>query len=118
MGDFSVLGDEVDCYTMNDITIGSKVAVSQRAFLCTGSHDVSSLLRPLITAPISIENHAWVAAQAFVGPGVTIGEGAVVGACAGVFKDVAPWHIVGGNPAAFLKTRKINESLIEESKPQ
>ncbi len=110
MGDYSVLGDQVDCYCMNRITIGSKVAVSQRAFLCTGSHDVTSLRRPLTTAPIVLENHVWVAAQAFVGPGVTIGEGAVVAACACVVRDVDPWVIAGGNPAVRLKERVLSET--------
>ena len=59
--------------------------------------------------PIVIEDRAWVAAEAFVGPGVTIGEGAVVGARGCVFKDVEPWTVVGGNPARFIKQRTIKD---------
>lgn len=107
MGDFSVLGDGVDCYTMNKITIGSKVAVSQRAFLCTGSHDISSYRRPLVTKPIIIKDHVWVCAEAFVGPGVTIHSCAVAAARAVVINDIPELHVVGGNPAKTIKIRTI-----------
>jgi len=66
---------------------------------------------PVITAPIRIERRAWVAADTFVGPGVTIGEGAVVGARASVFRDVDPWTVVGGNPARILKKYHLEEDL-------
>ncbi len=62
---------------------------------------------PLITAPIIIEDQAWVAADVFIGPGVTIGQGAVVGARACVYKNIEPWTVVGGNPAIFIKKRVI-----------
>jgi len=108
MGDYSVLGDGVDCYAMAKIVIGSKVAVSQRAFLCCGSHDISSYLRPLITREIVIEDHVWICADAFVGPGVVVREGAVIAARAVVVKTVDPYDVVGGNPAVFIKKRHIN----------
>ena len=63
---------------------------------------------PLLTKPIIIGNHVWVASEAFVGMGVTVGEGAVVGARACVFKNVDPWTIVGGNPSAVIKRRVLN----------
>lgn len=110
MGAYSILGDGVDCYTMAPVVIGSKVAVSQRAFLCTGTHDIRSLLRPLVTKRIVIGDHAWICSQAFVGPGVAIGEGAVIAACACVVKDVKAWDIVGGNPAVFIKKRELAKS--------
>lgn len=108
MGDYSALGDNVDCYTMANITIGSKVAVSQRAFLCTGSHDITSLRRPLITAPIQIEDHAWVAAEAMVFPGVIIGAGAVVGARSVVTHDVPAWTICAGHPCRPIRPRALD----------
>ena len=67
----------------------------------------SSILACRIQKPIIIGDRAWVAAEAFIGPGVTVGEGAVVGARAAVFKDVEPWTVVGGNPARVIKTRTI-----------
>lgn len=108
LGNYVALAQDVDCYCVSPITIGNNVAVSQRSFLCTASHDVSSLARPLIHRPISIQDYAWVCAQAFVGPGVTVGEGAIVAACAVVCKDVASWSIVAGNPARFIKSRQVS----------
>ncbi len=109
MDAYSCLASEVDCYNVAPITIGANTTVSQGAFLCTASHDVTNPLNPLITAPIVIEDQAWVAAEAFVGMGVTIGQGAVVGARAAVFKDVEPWTIVGGNPAKPIKKRVLRD---------
>lgn len=107
MGEYSCLADGVDCYNVAPVRIGSHSTVSQRTFLCTASHDISRGNLPLTTAPIVIGDGVWVAADAFVGPGVTVGEGAVVGARAAVFKNVEPWTVVGGNPAKFLKKREI-----------
>lgn len=106
---YSCLASEVDCYNVALIKIGANSTVSQGAYLCTASHDITNPLNPLITAPIVIEDQAWIAANAFVGMGVTIGQGGVVGARAAVFKDVEPWTVVGGNPAKFIKKRIIKE---------
>ena len=65
---------------------------------------------PLKMSPVEIGDRVWVAAYAFVGPGVTIGEGAVVGARSAVFRDVQPWVVVGGNPASVIKPRQIEPS--------
>ncbi|WP_353567805.1 hypothetical protein [Haloferula sargassicola] len=92
---------------MDRIEIGSKVAVSQRTFLCSGTHSINDLRRPLVTRPISIGDHAWICAESFIAPGVVIGEGAVVGARSAVFKNVDEWNVVGGNPATFIKKREI-----------
>ena len=110
MGEYSCLASDVDCYNVAPIIIGANTTVSQGAYLCTASHDVTSPLNPLITAPIVIEDQAWIGAKAYVGMGVTIGQGAVVGATASVYKNVEPWTIVGGNPAKFIKKREIVEN--------
>lgn len=112
MEENSCLASDVDCYNVAPVVVGANTTVSQGAFLCTASHDVTDSLNPLITAPIILKDQAWVGAKAYVGMGVTIGQGAVVGATASVYKDVEPWTIVGGNPAKFIKIRKINESNI------
>jgi putative colanic acid biosynthesis acetyltransferase WcaF len=101
------LGGDVDCYSVSPILIGTNVAISQRAFLCPASHDISTYQRELIHAPIHIEDHVWIAAGAFIGPGVHIGEGAVIGAHAVVTKDVEPWAVMVGNPARKVKNRVI-----------
>ena len=88
----------------------TKVCISQGAYLCTASHDIMDKNNPLITAPIHINSFAWIASDAFIGMGVTVGEGAVVGARAAVFKDVEPWTVVGGNPAKFIKKRIIQDA--------
>lgn len=105
----SCIASFVDCYNVDRIVIGESSVISQKVYLCTASHDITDPFHPLITAPIVVEDQVWIAADAFVGMGVTVGEGAVVGARAAVFKDVAPWTIVGGNPAKFIKKRIINE---------
>lgn len=106
MGENSCLAAGVICYNVDKVILEAHATVSQRCFLCTASHDIDSPTHRLITAPIRICTHAWVAAEAFVGMGVTVGAGAVVGARAAVFRDIAPWHVVGGNPAVFIRTRK------------
>lgn len=105
MGEFSVLGDGVDCYTMDKIRIGSKVAVSQRCFLCTGSHDIASLRRPLTTRPITIGDHCWIAAESMLLPGVNVGEGTVIGARSLVTKDMPRWSVCAGHPCVAIRPR-------------
>ena len=109
MKDYACLASGVDCYNAVPVTLGVNTTVSQRAYLCTASHNISSARHEQTQAPIVIEDRAWVAAEAFIGPGVTIGEGAVVGARGCVFKDVEPWTVVGGNPVRFIKQRIIKE---------
>lgn len=99
----------VDLYNVAPIQIGHLVAISRRAFLCTASHDISNVKRPLIYKPITIGNGVWIGAEAIICPGVTIGDGAVVAAGAVVTKDVPPWSVVGGNPAKFIKERPVNK---------
>lgn len=107
MGAYSCLGPQVDCYNQGKITIGCNSIISQKTYLCASTHDFTHPEFPLICRPIKIEDQVWVAADAFIGPGVTIGHGAVVGARSAVFKDVESMTIVGGNPAKFIKNRII-----------
>jgi putative colanic acid biosynthesis acetyltransferase WcaF len=109
IGDWSAIGEHAYIYNLGKITIGRKATISQRAHLCAGSHDYCDPALPLLTPPIVVGNEAWVCADAFIGPNVTVGEGAVVGACAVAHKNVEPWHVVAGNPAVFIKERKLAE---------
>lgn len=95
----ATLGRGVDCYTMGPISLGERAVVSQGAFLCTGTHDFHRPEFQIYAKPIRIGDNAWVCAEAFVGPGVTVGDGAVLGARGAAFKDLAPWTVYSGNPA-------------------
>ena len=107
MDEYSCLAPKVDCYNAAKVKIGAHTTISQKSYLCAASHDITKSYNPLIVAPIIIKDQAWIAADAFIGPGVTVGQGAVVGARACVFKDVEPWTVVGGNPAKYIKKREI-----------
>ena len=116
MKDYACLASGVDCYNAALVEVGVNATVSQRCFLCTASHDISSSRHEQTEHPIRIGDRAWVAAEAFVGPGVTVGEGAVVGARAAVFRDVEPWTVVGGNPAKVLKKRVLSACGLQADK--
>ena len=107
VGKHTAIGPGVEVYSVDRITLGDHCTVSMQAFLCTGSHDITHPQMRLTHSPIILENGSWICARAFVGPGVRIGEGAVVGACAVVSKDVEPWTVVVGNPAVVKKHRRI-----------
>jgi putative colanic acid biosynthesis acetyltransferase WcaF len=105
MDDYACLADDVQCYSMAPIFLGKKAVVSQGSFLCTGSHDYESPDFQVFARPIRVEAQAWVCAESFVLPGITIGEGAVVGARSVVTRDLPPWMICAGNPCRPLKPR-------------
>ena len=107
MGDWSAIGEDAFIYNLGKVTLGEKVTISHRAQLCAGTHDYTQPDLPLLKPPIVIENQAWICADAFIGPNVTIGEGAIVGARAVVMKNVEPWMIVAGNPAKLIKKREL-----------
>lgn len=94
-------------YSQGKITIGYRVVISQGAHICAGTHDYTQPGFPLITKPIVIKDHAWVATEAFVHPGVTIGEGCVIGARAVVGKDMPDWMVCSGHPCKPLKEREM-----------
>lgn len=105
----SCLDSDVICYNVDIVKIGPNSIVSQGAFLCPVSHDITSPHYTMISAPIIIEDQVWIGAKAFIGMGVTIGQGAVVGATASVYKDVEPWTVVGGNPAKLINKRIVED---------
>ena len=84
IGDHVWIGDEVLILSLAKVTIGNHVCISQRSFLCSGSHDFRKESFDLITQPIVVEDSCWICAQAFVGPGVTVASGTMVkaGRCA------------------------------------
>lgn len=103
------IGDGAILYSQDKIKIGFRAIVSQGAHICTGSHDYTLKGHPLITLPIIIESYAWIAAEAFIHPGVKIGKGAVIGARSVVYKDMPDWMVCAGNPCKPIKERKIKD---------
>jgi putative colanic acid biosynthesis acetyltransferase WcaF len=108
MGDHACLSEGVDCYSVARIRIGAHSTVSQYSFLCAASHDYSKANMPLMIAPIVIGERVWITADVFVGPGVSIGDGAVVLARSSVFTDLPPWTVARGNPAMPFKERALD----------
>ena len=111
MGHHSCLGPLVDCYNVGGVRLGEFATVSQYTYLCGATHDYTLASMPLRPGRIVIGAHAWVAADGFVGPGVVIGEGAVVGARSSVYRDVPEWMVVAGNPARVVKVRRYQDDL-------
>lgn len=113
LGDHVLVGPRVHLYNLGGLTIGDHTVLSQDVYVCGGTHDYTDPSYPLIRRKIIIGNYVWIAAGAFIHPGVKIGDGAVIGARAVVTRDVAPWTIVSGNPAKFIKARII-QSVAEQ----
>ena len=105
IGEHSAIGEHALIYNLGSIEIGDYVTVSQRAHLCAGTHDYSTRKMPLIRAKIVLQDDVWICADAFVGPNVTVCEGAIIGACAVATSDIDAWTIVAGNPAKAIKLR-------------
>lgn len=102
-GEGCAVGDKAILYALGPIHIGPRATVSQYAHLCAGSHDISRPDRKLLTPPINIGADAWIAADAFVGPGVTVGKGSIVAARAVLMRDIEPDVVVAGNPAKVIR---------------
>jgi putative colanic acid biosynthesis acetyltransferase WcaF len=107
LGSHSILGPNVDCYNQGKIRIGSNTVISQKTYLCASTHDYTKKNFPLIEKPICIGNSVWIAADAFVGPGISIGDFSVIAARSAVVKQVDINSVVGGNPAKFIKIRTL-----------
>lgn len=106
MGDHACIGPRVIVYSMADIRFGAHALASQGAHICAGTHDIDDPNFQLEARPIEIGEGAWVAAEAFVGPGVSIGDWAVLGARAVAFRDLEAWGVYAGNPAKRIRTRE------------
>lgn len=107
VGHWSTIGASAEIYNLGPITIGNNVTISQRAHLCAGTHDHNDPDLPMIKSTIQVKDKAWICADAFVGPGVTIFEGAVLGARAVAVKDIGAWCVAVGNPAVVKGHRKL-----------
>lgn len=105
IGEAAAIGDGAQIYNLGIVTIGPRATVSQNAHLCAGSHDYRVPDMPLLKATIAIKEDAWVCADAFVGPGVTVGQRAVLGARGVAIRDIPEATIAVGNPARVVKSR-------------
>jgi putative colanic acid biosynthesis acetyltransferase WcaF len=110
IGENTMIGRSVTVYNQGRITIGARTMISQRAHLCASTHDVNDPHFQLQLRPIRIGNQCWVAAEAFVGPGVTMSDGAVLGARGALFTDAEPMGIYRGNPATKVKIRRLRDA--------
>jgi putative colanic acid biosynthesis acetyltransferase WcaF len=113
VGDYAWLGEECWLLNLEQITVGNNVCISQRAFLCTGSHNYKSPMFDLIVKPVAVEDGAWLGAGCWVGPGVTVGSHAVLTAGSVTGKNLEPWGIYQGNPAVLVKHRVIDTAKAE-----
>ena len=109
VGDHVWLGEECWLLNLERIVIGSNVCISPRAFLCTGSHDYQRPAFNLIVKPITIEDGAWLGAGCWVGPGVKVGSHAILSAGSVMTQNMKPWSIYRGNPAEFLRPRRMKK---------
>lgn len=110
MQKYSALAPGVDCYNVAKVNIGSYATISQRTYICTASHDykqaeVNNNLMPLVIAEINIKDFAWIAAECFIAPGITIGKGSVAVARSVVTKNLENSGVYGGNPAKKISNR-------------
>jgi putative colanic acid biosynthesis acetyltransferase WcaF len=107
IGDYSWIGDDVVLYSLGNIEIGSHTVISQKSYLCTGSHDFTRPTFDIFARPIKIGTQVWIASDVFIAPGVMIGDGTVVGARSTVYNDLPAGKICYGNPAVVIKSREI-----------
>jgi len=107
LGDECGIANEAILYSQGKINIGYRAVISQGAHLCAGTHDYNEPGFPIVIMPICIGDQAWIAAEAFVHPGITIGEGCVIGARAVVNKDMPAWMVCAGHPCKPIKEREL-----------
>ncbi len=115
MGDYVWIGDNVTLYSVAEISIGSHSCVSQEAYICAGTHDYRDVTFAFVSTPIKIGEECWIASRSFIGPGVEIGDAAVVGAGSVVTTSVDAETIVAGNPAKFVGKRMRDSTLAVRS---
>ena len=107
IGDYSWIGDDVVLYSLGEIEVGANTVISQRSYICTGSHDYNKKNFPIFAKKITIEDSCWLATDVFVAPGLKIEEATVVGARSSVFNQLKAYSIYSGSPAKFIRKRCI-----------
>ncbi|MEH2048739.1 WcaF family extracellular polysaccharide biosynthesis acetyltransferase [Nostoc sp.] len=107
IGDFVWIGEDTWIDNLASVTIESHVCLSQGVYLCTGNHDWNHPDFKLISAPIHIQESSWIAAKSVIGPGVTVGRGAIMTLGSVTGSSLEPMTIYAGNPAQPIKQRKV-----------
>lgn len=102
------LGPYSEVYNLGPVCFGENSVLSQYSYICNGTHDLSTLRLPLMIGEITIGSNVFIGAKALILPGISIGDGAVIGAGSVVTKDVEAWTVIGGNPAKIIRKRTIN----------
>jgi len=110
IGDYSWIGDDVVLYSLDRIAIGKHCVISQKSYLCTGSHDPEDPAFGLIAASVIINHGVWIATDCFIGPGVEIGANALIGARSSVFKNMPAGFVCMGTPCRPCARREIKKS--------
>ncbi len=110
IGDYSWIGDDVVLYSLDRIAIGKHCVISQKSYLCTGSHDPEDPAFGLIAASVIINHGVWIATDCFIGPGVEIGANALIGARSSVFKNMPAGFVCMGTPCRPCTRREIKKS--------
>ena len=105
IGDHSWIGDDVVLYSLGEIEIGSNTVISQKSYLCTGSHDYTKETFDIFAKKITVGNGCWLATDVFVAPGIDIGDGSVIGARSSVFKNIESNTINIGSPTKNIGNR-------------
>jgi putative colanic acid biosynthesis acetyltransferase WcaF len=105
IGDYSWIGDDVVLYSLGEIEIGKNVVISQKSYICTASHDYLQSDFPIFAKKSTIEDECWLATDVFVSPGITIGEGSVIGSRSSVYKDIPSNKVCIGSPAKIIRER-------------
>lgn len=109
LGDHCLIGPGARLYNQGAITVGARTVISQGAQICASTHDIGHPHFQLVLRPVRIGDGAWIAAEAFIGPGVNIADGAVIGARAALFENAEAWGVYSGNPARQIKQRILRE---------
>lgn len=105
IGDYSWVGDDVNLYSLGEINIGKNVVISQKSYLCTGSHNYLQSDFPISAKKITIKDECWLATDVFIAPGITIEKGSVIGSRSSVYKNIPANKICMGNPAKIIRAR-------------
>lgn len=112
IGDDVMLGEQAIVYSLGPIVIGDRTMISPYVHLCGGSHDHRDRRMTLLRVPVTIGSDVWIAADAFIGPGVNVGDGTIVGARSSVFKDLPAWKVCHGNPARVVREREFDKASV------